>query len=158
MLGNIVNFTPCEQIQASQECFLPWLTLPLDTRYIKVKHCLLLDGPIFYSHFLPLSFPFSFPKSISWFNFFSCGFFSWSLFLFLFCHCLQLRVWRLPVQCCSQCHSAVVFLLVTSGCSHLTFLFCFWLDAVKHIHFTLPLFLFFMCSTRYTVIIKCLPT
>lgn len=73
--------------------FSPRFTIPLNTWYIKVKHCLLLDGPIFYLHFLHdnfnsdafsppplLSFPFSFPESISWFNFFSCGFFSRSLF------------------------------------------------------------------------------
>lgn len=78
MLGNIVNFAPREQIQASPECSLPWCTIPLYTQYIKVKHCLLLNGPIFYLHFLHdnfndnallpsllVSFPFSFPESIS---------------------------------------------------------------------------------------------
>lgn len=180
MLGNVVNFAPREQIQASPECSLPWCTIPLDMQYIKVKHCLLLNGPIFYLHFphdnfndnalpppLLVSFLFSFPESISsglisfpvgWLLVFFLQLISCSLFLFCFHHCLQLRVWRIPIRCCRQCHSTLVFLIVTSRCWRLTFLLWFWLDAAKRSHFTTPSGYLCMGSTQYMVVIKYLPT
>lgn len=143
----------------SPECVLPWFTIPLDRRYIKVKHCLLLSGPTFNLHFLPDNFndnsPFSqgpSPRStlflslfLSWKHFllyfFSCGFFSKKLIscrsvLFNFHQCLQCEF---EDSLSSAAVSAVIpqwYLIVASRCWHLTFLLWFWLGAMKCSHFS----------------------
>lgn len=157
MLGKVVSFAPREQLRASQECSLPWFTIPLNTPYIKVKHCLLLNSPIFYLRFLHdnfnddallppshsfLSFPFSFLESISWFNFFSCGFFSCSLFPAVYFYFIFNTAYSQEFEgflsSFAASHSTVVFLIVTSRCWHLSFLVWFWLDAAKRSYFTMP--------------------